>query len=334
MNEKILLAHGSGGRLMRELITDLIFKNLQGCILGSLDDSAVFEMQGRVAYTTDSFVVTPLFFKGGDIGKLSVCGTVNDLSMVGARPLYLTASFIIEEGFLLKDLERIVVSMRESACSAGIKIAAGDIKVVNSGDCDKLFINTSGLGLVRKGVDISAVNARAGDKVIISGSIGDHAIAILSERENLDFQTELESDCCALNSLVDDMLRVSAGVHTLRDLTRGGLATALNEIAASAGVGIRIFEEKIPIKEEVKAACEMLGFEPLYLANEGRLVAIVQPADATRVLTAMRKNRYAKQAGIIGEVIEKPEAIVSLSTVVGGSRIVDMLVADQLPRIC
>jgi len=333
--DKILLAHGGGGSLTKRLIEEIFLPPLKNPILKVLDDSAVFKIEkGRMAFSTDSYVVNPIFFPGGDIGKLAICGTVNDLAMSGARPLYLSTSLIIEEGFLLKDLKRIIASMREASKEAGIEIVAGDTKVVNKGSADKLFITTTGVGIIGKGIEISGVNAKVGDAVIVSGYLGDHGMAIISEREELDFGTKLISDSAPLNHLVTDMLKVSDRIHVLRDPTRGGLATVLNEIAQSSGVGIEIFEEKIPIREEVRGACEMLGYDPLYVANEGKLIAFVTPKDANKVLKVMQKNRYGKNAKIIGKVIKKPEETVLLRTRIGGSRILDMLVGEQLPRIC
>ena len=333
--DKILLAHGGGGSLTKRLIEEIFLPPLKNPILEVLDDSAVFKIEkGRMAFSTDSYVVNPIFFPGGDIGRLAICGTVNDLAMSGARPLYLSASLIIEEGFLLKDLKRIIASMKEASEEAGVEIVAGDTKVVNKGSADRLFITTTGIGIIGKGIDISGANARVGDVVIVSGYLGDHGIAIMKEREGLDFRTKLMSDCAPLNHLVADMVKVSDKIHVLRDPTRGGLVTVLNEIAQSSGVGIEIFEDKIPIREEVRGACEMLGYDPLYVANEGKLVAFVAPKDANKVLKVIQKNRYGKDARIIGKVIKKPEETVLLRTRIGGSRILDMLVGEQLPRIC
>ena len=334
MNNKILLAHGSGGKLTHELIEKSLVKALSNPLLAKLDDSAVFDFGGRLAFTTDSYVVSPIFFPGGDIGRLAVCGTVNDLAMSGARPLYLSLSFIIEEGFLQSELDQVVDSIRKTAEEAGVEIVTGDTKVVPRGSADKLFINTAGIGIVPDGVNISGSNARAGDRVILSGTIGDHGIAVISRREELGFSTNLQSDCAPLGGLVAEMLDACPDIHCLRDPTRGGLATSLNELAKQSGVSIRIEEEKIPVREEVLAACEMLGFDPLYVANEGKLVAIVPAEDADRVLRAMRKNRYGKDAAIIGEVgAEKPGRVL-MKTPLGASRIVDMLTGDLLPRIC
>jgi hydrogenase expression/formation protein HypE len=279
-------------------------------------------------------VVNPIFFPGGDIGKLAVCGTVNDLSMVGATPLYLSLAFIIEEGLLIEDLERVLISVQEAAREAQVQIVTGDTKVVNKGSADKLFVNTAGVGTVPEGIEISGSNARPGDKVILSGTIGDHGIAVLSQREGLGFSTRLESDCAPLNGLVAEMIAASKRIHAMRDPTRGGLATTLNELAAQSNVGIRIEEDKVPVRDEVRGACEMLGIDPLYVANEGKLVALVHPEDAQTVLAKMRRHRYGKNAAIIGEVRSDHTGRVVMKTTLGASRIVDMLVGDPLPRIC
>lgn len=332
--DKILLAHGSGGRLAHELVEKGFVKTLNNPLLAKLDDSAVFELSGRLAFTTDSYVVSPIFFPGGDIGRLAVCGTVNDLAMSGARPLYLSLSFIIEEGLPRDELKKITASVRRAAREAKVEIVTGDTKVVNRGSADKLFVNTAGVGLIPEGVNISGSNARPGDKVILSGTIGDHGIAVLSQREGLSFSTTLESDCAPLGGLVADMLAANRNIHCLRDPTRGGLATTLNELATQSGVSIRIEEDRIPVREEVLGACEMLGFDPLYVANEGKLVAVVAAEDADPVLRAMRKNRYGKAAALIGEVKAENPGRVVMRTSLGASRIVDMLVGDLLPRIC
>jgi len=334
MDDSILLAHGSGGKLSHELVEKKFLPFLANPALNKLDDSAIFEASGRLAFTTDGYVVNPIFFPGGDIGKLAVCGTVNDLAMNGATPLYLSLSAIIEEGFLLSELERIVQSIKKAAEEAEVSIIAGDTKVVNRGQADKLFITTSGVGTVPPGVDISGANARVGDKVLLSGTIGDHGIAIMSQREGLKFSMALKSDCAPLNKLVSQMLGVSSRIHCLRDPTRGGLATTLNELARQSKVGIMIEEAKIPVKEEVKAACELLGLDPIYVANEGKLVAVVDPADAKKILARMRKNSYGRDAAIIGEVTSEHPGKVVMKTKFGPSRIVDMLTGELLPRIC
>lgn len=334
MDETIILAHGSGGKLSRELVEKKIVPFLANPKLNKLDDSAVFEASGRLAFTTDSYVVNPIFFPGGDIGRLAVCGTVNDLAMVGAKPLYLSLSLIIEEGFSLGELGRIVQSVKKAAEEAEVNVITGDTKVVNRGQADKLFITTSGIGVIPAGVDISGSNAKVGDKVLLSGTVGDHGIAIMSQREGLRFSTSLQSDCAPLNKLVSEMLKVSSRVHCLRDPTRGGLASTLNEFARQSRVGIAIEEERIPIKEEVRAACELLGLDPLYIANEGKLVAVVAPEDADIILECMRHNPCGRDAAIIGEVTDEHPGRVTMRTTLGPSRIIDMLTGELLPRIC
>ena len=334
MNEdKILLAHGSGGKLSHDLIQSFL-PELANPILDKMDDSAVFEVSGWLAFTTDSYTVNPIFFPGGDIGKLAVCGTVNDLAMSGARPLYLSLAFIIEEGLPVSDLKKILISIKKAADEASVKIITGDTKVVNKGSADKLFINTAGVGIVPEGVEISAANARPGDKIILSGNIGDHGIAVLSQREGLKFHTPVPSDCAPLNGLVAEMLAASANIHSLRDPTRGGLATTLNDFASQSKVGIRLEETKIPVDKAVLAACELLGFDPLYIANEGKLAAAVAPEDADAVLAAMKRNKYGQVAVIIGEVVKEHPGQVVMKTSLGASRIVDMPVGELLPRIC
>ena len=333
-DETILLAHGSGSRLSHELIGKYLLPPLANPLLAKLDDSAVFDLSGRLAFTTDSYVVSPIFFPGGDIGKLAVCGTINDLSMSGATPLYLSLSLIIEEGLTLSELKKVVSSIKAAAEEAGVKIVTGDTKVVNRGSADKLFINTSGIGIIPKGIDISGANAKVGDKIILSGTIGDHGIAVVSQREGLKFSVPVKSDCAPLNKLVSQMLQASPLIHCLRDPTRGGLATTLNEFAKQSGVGISIEEEKIPVRDAVRAACELLGFDPLYVANEGKLVAVVAPNDAGKILAKMKRNRYGADAAIIGEVTDEHKGKVIMKTRLGASRIVDMLSGELLPRIC
>ncbi len=341
--DRILLAHGSGGRLSHDLIRDLFLPQFSAPALAKLDDAAVVEPIAapmkvpdarRLAFTTDSHVVKPLFFNGGDVGRLAVCGTVNDLAMVGATPLYLSAGFVIEEGLELDILRQVVASMKQAAQEAGVEIVAGDTKVVEKGAADKLFINTAGVGFVPDGVAVSGSNAHPGDLVVLSGAIGDHGIAVLSEREGLSFEAELHSDMAPLNHLVAAMLNVSSRVHVLRDPTRGGLATSLNEIALQSQVGIRIEETRIPVHDAVRAACEMLGYDPLYVANEGKLVAFVGREDGERILQAMQRNPLAREATVIGEVVAEPQGKVLLRTGIGGTRIVDMLAGEILPRIC
>ena len=333
--KKILLSHGSGGKLSYNLTKDLFLANFDNPHLKKLDDGAILNINGlKLAYTTDSYTVDPLFFKGGNIGELAVYGTVNDLAMCGATPLYLSCSFIIEEGFSLSLLEKIVLNMRKASVIARVDIVTGDTKVVNRGAADKIFINTSGLGIVKEGVNISGSNAKVGDVVILNGPIGSHGIAVLSEREGLKFGTDVKSDTAPLSSLVVDMLEVSKDIHVLRDPTRGGLSTSLNEIALSSKVDVEINEGDIPIQEEVRAACEILGYDPLYLANEGKVVAFIPSEIAPNILKKMRKNRYGKESKIIGRVVKESEGKVYLNTTIGGKRIVDMLTGEQLPRIC
>ncbi len=336
MEDRILLAHGSGGKLMHDLISKSFIFTLGNPILDKQDDSAVFEISDdkRLAFTTDSYVVSPIFFPGGDIGKLAICGTVNDLAMSGATPLYLSLSIIIEEGLLVSDLEKIVDSINKTAVEAGVKIVAGDTKVVNKGSADKLFINTSGVGIVPPGVNISGANARPGNRIIVSGTLGDHGITIMSQREGLEFSSALQSDCAPLNNLVSEMLSVSDQVNCLRDPTRGGLASSLNEIAEQSGVGIEIQEECIPVRDEVRSACELLGFDPLYVANEGKLIAIVEEEVAEDILVRMKKRPYGEKAAIIGQVCTQHPGRVVIKTPYGSSRVLDMMSGELLPRIC
>lgn len=334
MTDAILLAHGSGGKLSHELVKKKFLPFLTNPMLNALDDSAVFEANGRLSFTTDSYVVNPIFFPGGDIGKLAVCGTVNDLSMSGARPAYLSLSLIIEEGFSLSELELIVQSIKASAEEAEVMIITGDTKVVNQGQADKLFINTSGIGIVPDEVNISGANAKSGDSVILSGTVGDHGIAVMSQREGLKFSVPVESDCAPLNKLVAQMLEASTKIHCLRDPTRGGLATTLNEFATQSNVGIIMEEDRIPVAEGVRAACELLGFDPIYVANEGKLVAVVEPDDADRILARMKENSYGRNAAIVGKITSEYAGKVIMKTKLGTSRIVGMLSGELLPRIC
>jgi hydrogenase expression/formation protein HypE len=334
MGEKILLAHGSGSRLSHDLIEKILAPPLINPILSRMDDSAVFELSGKVAFTTDSYVVSPIFFPGGDIGRLAVCGTVNDLAMSGARPLYISLALIIEEGLEIEDLRRVVESVRDTAEEAGVIIVTGDTKVVNHGKADRLFINTAGIGLIEGEADISGSNARPGDRIILSGGIGEHGMAVMSKREGLQFNLPVTSDCAPLNHLAAEMLAASRRIHSLRDPTRGGLASTLNEFARQSGVGITIEEAKIPVHDGVRGACELLGLDPLYIANEGKLVAVIDPGDADRVLAVMRKNKYGAQAAIIGEVTAEHKGRVVMKTSIGSSRIVDMPAGEILPRIC
>lgn len=332
--KSIVLGHGSGGRLTAQLIKDLFLPAFDNEALRKLDDQAVVEAgSARIAFTTDSFVVTPLFFPGGDIGKLAVNGTVNDLAMSGARPLFLSAAFILEEGFPLEDLTRITRSMGDAARLAGVTIVTGDTKVVDRGSADKLFITTSGIGLIPEGREISASRARPGDKVILSGTIGDHGMAVFSKREGLEFEGSIASDTAPLHLLVEEMLRAGE-VRALRDPTRGGVATSLCEISAASAVGIEIETNSIPVRAEVKAACEILGLDPLFVANEGKLVALAPASCADRIVEAMRRVPEGCDAVIIGEGVEAHPGMVLLRTEVGGRRILDLPFTEQLPRIC
>ncbi|MBG7616838.1 MAG: hydrogenase expression/formation protein HypE, partial [Chloroflexi bacterium] len=316
-HDKVLLAHGSGGKLSQELIEKKLAGKFPNPILDRFDDSAAIDFKGRLAFTTDSYTVSPIFFPGGDIGKLAVCGTVNDITTGGAKPLYLSLALIIEEGFPFTELDRIIASIAKAAEEANVSIVTGDTKVVNQGSADKIFINTAGIGKIAEDTNISGCNAKEGDKIIISGSLGDHGIAIMAQREGLSFSTPIASDCAPLNSLVADILDVAKNVHVLRDPTRGGLATTLNEIAKQSAVGITIEENKLPIKEAVRAACELLGLDPLYVANEGKMIVILPPEEAEKVLAAMKKNRYGTDSTIIGEVIIEQARRVTMKTLMG-----------------
>ncbi|HEY7546832.1 MAG TPA: hydrogenase expression/formation protein HypE [Blastocatellia bacterium] len=348
----ITLAHGSGGKAMHELVEGLFLEYFKNPLLETMEDQAVFEIdsvsgespiadrKARLAFTTDSYVVDPIFFPGGDIGRLAVNGTVNDLAMSGARPLYLSAGFIIEEGFAIEDLKRILHSMREAAEEAGVEIVTGDTKVVQKGSADKIFINTAGIGIIEWPVQISASRAKVGDKVILSGTIGDHGTTIMIARGELELETDIESDTAPLNALVQSMMEEAAriasvdAIHCMRDPTRGGVATTLNEIALASEVCVQIYENRFPVREEVHGACEILGLDPLYVANEGRLIAIVSEEIAEPLIARMKENCYGRAACIIGEVKAEPKGIVAMQTAFGGARIVDMLAGEQLPRIC
>ena len=335
VRDRIVLGHGSGGRLSANLLRDIFLPLFSNPVLDRMDDQAVVEIGGsRLAFTTDSFVVKPLFFPGGDIGSLAVHGTVNDLAMGGAKPLYLSAGFIVEEGFPVEDLRRIAESMAQAAANAGVAIVTGDTKVVERGKGDGVFINTTGIGVVAADVRMSADGARPGDVVILSGSIGDHGVAILASREGLEFETTVVSDSAPLHGLVARMLSVSRKIRVLRDPTRGGVSSTLNEIAEQSRVTIGIEEKKIPVRDEVRGACELLGLDPLYVANEGKLVAIVAAEDADAVLGAMRGHPLGADAVAIGTVGEGSAGLVTMRTAFGSSRIVDLLPGDQLPRIC
>ncbi len=332
---RVDMTHGSGGRAMAQLIEELFLAAFDNDWLRAANDQACFAVQGgRMVMATDSHVVSPLFFPGGDIGCLSVHGTVNDVAMSGAKPLYLSASFILEEGFPLADLKRIVDSMAHAAREAGVPIVTGDTKVVEQGKGDGVFITTTGVGVVPDGVNISGDRARPGDTILVSGTLGDHGVAIMAQRESLGFGTTIQSDTAALHDLVARMVAAVPDIHALRDPTRGGLATTLNEIARQSGVGMMLQEEAIPVRQEVEAACEFLGLDPLYVANEGKLICICAPAHADELLAAMRAHPLGANAAIIGAVHEDPHHFVQMETAFGGKRIVDWLTGEQLPRIC
>jgi len=333
--DTILLDHGSGGKMSHLLIADLVLPIFDNPVLSPLHDGAVFDIDGRrLAFSTDTFVVDPIFFPGGSIGDLAVNGTVNDLAMCGAEPLYLSVGLIIEEGFSMADLKKILKGMGIASEKAGVKVVTGDTKVVPKGAVDKIFINTSGIGQIPDKVDISSHNARPGDKIILSGTIADHGITVLTQREGMTFDSSLKSDTAPLNHMVSRMLSACKDIHVLRDPTRGGVGTALNEIAGKSNVGIRIYEEKIPLKNETESICELLGFDPLYVANEGKLIAFVDADHTKEVLSVIQKDDYGKDASIIGEVVSDHCGKVVMQTRIGGTRIIDMLTGSQLPRIC
>ena len=334
-SDKILLDHGSGGKISHDLTTGMLLPIFDNPILAQLNDGAIFELEGmRLAFSTDSYTVDPIFFPGGNIGDLAINGTVNDVAMCGGDPVYLSVGLIIEEGFSMTDLEKILSEMGKAAETAGVTVVTGDTKVVPKGAVDKIFINTSGIGLIPPNVDIASHHAKPGDQIILSGTIADHGITILTRREGLSFESGITSDTAPLNHMVKQMLTAGQGIRVLRDPTRGGVGTALNEIADKSKMGIKIYEEKIPLKKEVAAACELLGFDPLYLANEGKLLAFVSAKDAAAVLAAIQTNPYGKDAVVIGEVVEDHIGKVILETRIGGMRIEDMLAGEQLPRIC
>lgn len=334
-HDTVQLAHGSGGRLSADLVSRMMLPRFGNETLNRLEDQAVLDLAaGRLAMTTDSFVVDPIFFPGGNIGDLAINGTVNDVCMSGATPLYLSVAFVLEEGLPMTDLHAILLSMEAAAKAAGVQIVTGDTKVVNRGCCDKLFITTTGLGPVPEGVNISAAGLRPGDKLILSGTIADHGMAILTSRKGLSFQSRVRSDSAALNGLVAAMLAVSPDIHAMRDPTRGGLATTLNEFACASRVGIEIHEEAIPVRPEVRGACEVLGIDPLFVANEGKLVAVVPGPVADAMVAAMRRHPVGRDAVVIGEVLADNQGMVTMRTSLGAQRIIDMPVGEQLPRIC
>ena len=333
--DKILLDHGSGGKISHKLISEILVPIFDNPILSCMDDGAVFEIQkGQAAFSTDTYVVDPIFFPGGDIGELAVNGTVNDIAMCGASPMYLSTGLIIEEGFAIQEFEIILKSMGKAARKANVNIVTGDTKVVPKGAADKIFINTSGIGMIPQGINVAGSNAKPGDKVIISGTMADHGITILTQREGMKFDTSLQSDTAPLNHMVKKMLHYSKDVHVLRDPTRGGVGTALNEIAGSSKAGIKIYEDRLPVKKEVAGICELLGFDPLYIANEGKLLTFVSPDTANKILDIIHEDEFGKDACIIGEVVEDHPGKVFMETRIGGTRIVDMLTGEQLPRIC
>jgi hydrogenase expression/formation protein HypE len=333
--DKILLGHGSGGRLSEALLREVFLPAFDNPVLAQLNDQAEVSINGqRLAFSTDSFVVQPLFFPGGDIGSLAVHGTVNDLAVGGAQPLCLSAAFIIEEGLPIETLRRVVQSLRTAAAEAGVDVVTGDTKVVEKGGADGLFVNTSGIGLVAEGVQLSADRARPGDRILLSGSIGEHGIAVMAQREGLELEGPIESDSAALHGMVAAILETNAEIRCMRDPTRGGLSAALNEIAGQSGVGMVIDERAIPIRAEVQGACELLGLDPLYVANEGKLIAIVEASAADAVLAAMRNDPLGSEGRIIGEVCDAHPGVVQMRTAIGTTRIVDLLTGDQLPRIC
>ncbi|EAT59925.1 hydrogenase expression/formation protein HypE [Chlorobium ferrooxidans] len=334
-HETVQMAHGAGGRLSQVLMQRVFMPHLHNHFLDLLDDQAKLDLPpGRTAFSTDTYVVSPVFFPGGNIGELAVNGTVNDLAVGGARPLYLSAGFVLEEGFPLADLETIVMSMAAAALKAGVMIVTGDTKVVGKGQCDRIFINTAGVGAIREGVDLSCRNLKPGDSLILSGSVGDHGMAIMTSRQNLSFQSTIKSDSASLNSMIAEVLDAVPGVHAMRDPTRGGVAATLNELAAASSVGIEINETAIPVKPDVRGACELLGIDPLHVANEGKLVLAVASKDADRVLEVMRATEEGRDAVIIGTVVDDHHGMVVMRTAFGSRRIVDLPLGEQLPRIC
>ena len=334
--EQIVMAHGGGGRMMQQLIDSIIQPTFSNDILNQKHDSAVLNVNGsRLAFTTDSYVIKPLFFSGGDIGKLAVCGTLNDLAMSGAKPLYITCSLIIEEGFAIKDLQQILLSMQQTAKQAGVHIVTGDTKVVDKGKGDGLFINTAGIGLIPEEVSIQASSIQTGDHIIINSDLARHGIAIMLEREGIDFENSIQSDCADLSGLVQDMINAGLHPHCMRDLTRGGLASGLIELATASKYHFEINETSLPIQDDVKSACEILGFDPLYIANEGCFVLFVAEADSEKVLNCLHQHELGKQACVIGKVTDKHnKGMVSLETAMGISRVLDLFSGEQLPRIC
>lgn len=335
--EKILLSHGNGGRMMHDLIENLFLRHFENKLLSEQSDSAILPVNTEeIAFTTDSFVIDPIFFPGGNIGKLAVCGTVNDLAVSGAEPLYLSVSFIIEEGFPMNELELIVQSLAEEAKKAGVSIVTGDTKVVNKGKCDKIFINTAGIGRIKTENNLAAKtkNTKPGDVIIINGPIGDHGMAVMNARESFNFKTPVLSDCACLNVLIKEILEQTTSVTFMRDPTRGGVATVLNELATKISRGIEIEESALPVNKGVQAMCELLGFDPLYIANEGKVVIVASEEESEMILRIMRKNELGREASVIGKIVAEHSGRVVLKSVTGGKRIIDSLTGDQLPRIC
>jgi hydrogenase expression/formation protein HypE len=334
--DTVTMAHGGGGKMMNNLIEKMFIHYLSNNLINEKHDGAVFKSEGhKFAFTTDSYVVNPIFFPGGNIGELAVYGTVNDLSMCGAKPLYLSLGLILEEGFLIKDLEKIIISIKKACDKTGVKIITGDTKVVDKGKGDGIFINTAGIGVVRDDISISPSQVKEGDVILLSGDIGRHGIAIMTTRENLDFESNIKSDCAPLNNIVQKLIESGIEIHCLRDLTRGGLGSALNEIASQANVEIQIEEKSINVIEEVRGVCEILGFDPLYVANEGRFIAFVKKSDAVKALKILASEESGKYSSLIGEVKKKKEnGLVILKSLIGANRILDMLSGEQLPRIC
>ena len=333
--DRVLLAHGSGGTMMRELIEEVFISGFADDELSRMDDAAVLALPpGALAFSTDTYVVDPLFFPGADIGRLAVCGTVNDVATSGATPLYLSVGFVLEEGFPIADLRRVLVSMREAALEAGVRIVTGDTKVVQRGHGDGIYINTAGVGVLPDDRRLSGSACKPGDKVLLSGTLGDHGIAVISTREGLSFSTDIESDAAPLNMLVAAVLAAAPGTRCFRDPTRGGLSSTLNELASASGVSITVEEDDVPVHDQVRGACEMLGYDVYQVANEGKMVAVVPAEEAADALAAMRSVRYGEDAAVIGEVAESPSGKVYVHTGFGAKRIMDMLVGEQLPRIC
>ena len=334
-HDTIQLAHGSGGKLSSELIEKLFIPRFTNKTLDKLEDQAILDLPGgKIAFSTDTFVVDPIFFPGGNIGELAINGTVNDVAMSGAKPIALSVGFVLEEGLQIEKLHRILLSMEKAAKTAGVQIVTGDTKVVSKGSCDKIFINTSGIGIVPDGVNIGISQIQTGDKIILSGTIADHGMAVLTTRKGLSFQSRVMSDTAALNNLVDTILDVTKNIHAMRDPTRGGVATTLNEFANQAHLGISIHEDRIPVKPDVKGACEVLGIDPLYVANEGKLICVVPSEHAESVLTAMKGHPLGKKAVILGEVVDDHPGMVTMQSLLGTKRIIDMPIGEQLPRIC